>query len=151
MSLYSFALFLHIVGALALFALLTIEGVSLREGIPAARINRVLGPISALLILVPGLYMSATSWGWQGWILISLATWLLLAVLGAFTGIRLMMGRLDRQVATVSWMTRVGTALGVVLVMTVKPPAAVAVASVVVGALVGAAASFAVRQVRRPA
>ena len=148
MSLYSFALFLHIVGALALFALLAIEGVSLREGIPAARINRVLGPISALLILVPGLYMSATSWGWQGWILISLATWLLIAVLGAFTGIRLMLGRLDSQVAMVSWLVRIGMSLGVVFVMTIKPAAAIAVASAVVGALVGAAASFAVRQVR---
>ena len=148
MSLYSLALFLHIVGALTLFALLAIEGVSLRQGVAAARLNRVLGPISAVLILVPGLYMSATTWGWQGWILFSFATYLLIAVLGAVTGIRLMMGRLDHQVATVSWLVRIGMALGVVFVMTVKPTAAVAAASVVVGALVGAAASFAVRQVR---
>jgi hypothetical protein len=148
MSLYSVALFLHIVGALTLFALLAIEGVSLRQGVGAARVNRILGPISAVLILVPGLYMSATSWGWQGWILASFATYVLIAVLGAFTGIRLMMGRLDIQVATVSWLVRVGMALGVVFVMTVKPAAAAAAASVVVGALIGAAANFAVRQVR---
>ena len=148
MSLYSFALFLHIVGALSLFALLAIEGVSLQRGVAAARLNRVLGPISAVLILVPGLYMSATSWGWQGWILVSFAAYLLIAVVGAFTGIRLMMGRLDLQVATVSWVVRIGMALGVVFVMTVKPAAFVAATSVVIGTLVGAAAGFAVRQLR---
>ena len=148
MGLYTLALFLHIVGALTLFALLAIEGVSLRQGVAASRLNRVLGPISAVLILVPGLYMTATSAGWRGWILTSLATYLLIAAVGAFTGIRLMMGRLDLHVAAVSWLVRVGMALGVVFVMTVKPAAAVAAASVVIGALVGAAATFAVRLVR---
>jgi hypothetical protein len=148
MSVYSIALFLHIVGALVLFALLAIEGFSLRQGIAAARANRVLGPISAVLILVPGLYMTATSWGWRGWILVSLATYLLIAVLGAFTGIRLMTGRLDHRVATVSWLVRVGMALGVVFIMTVKPSAAGAVVGVAIGALLGGATSLAARQVR---
>lgn len=148
MSLYSVALFLHIVGALVLFALLGIEGFSLRQGIAAARLNRVLGPISALLILVPGLYMVATSWGWRAWILVGIAAWLLIAVLGAVTGIRLMMGRLDRQVATLSWLVRVGMALGVVFIMTVKPAVAVAIVALAIGALVGGAASLVARQVR---
>jgi hypothetical protein len=148
MSLYSIALFLHIVGALVLFALLAIEGFSLRQGATAARLNRVLGPISAVLILVPGLYMTATSWGWRGWILVSLATYLIIAVLGAFTGIRMMRGRLDHRAATVSWLARVGMALGVVFIMTVKPGVAGAVAAVAIGALVGGALSLAARQVR---
>jgi hypothetical protein len=148
MSLYSLALFLHIVGALALFALLTIEGVSLRQGTRPPRISRVLGPISGLLVLIPGLYMSATSWGWQGWILVSLVSWLLIAAGGAFTGIRLMRGRLDRQTATVSWLVRIGVVLGVVFVMTVKPIAVVAVAAVVTGALAGGVVSRLTGQVR---
>jgi hypothetical protein len=148
MSLYSFALFLHIVGALALFALLAIEGVSLRQGTRPPRISRMLGPISGLLVLVPGLYMSATSWGWQGWILVSLVFWLLIAAGGAFTGVQLMRGRLDRQTASVSWLVRVGIALGVVFVMTVKPAAVVAVAVVVISGIAGGAAGVATKQVK---
>ncbi len=148
MSLYSIALFLHIVGALTLFALLAIEGFTLGQRIPAARLNRILGPISAVLILVPGLYMVVTSWGWKGWILVGIAAYVLIAVLGAFTGIRLMMGRLNYQIATDSWLVRVGMALAVVFVMTVKPAVVVAVASVAIGALVGGAVSLAARQVR---
>ena len=51
MDLYSIVLFVHIVGALLLFVLLTVEGVGLRAGFPSAAVNRVLGPISALAIL----------------------------------------------------------------------------------------------------
>ena len=61
MTLYSAALFLHIVGALLLFVLLTVEGFSLRLGMPAARFNQVAGPISAMFVLFPGLYMVATT------------------------------------------------------------------------------------------
>ena len=48
MDLYSIVLFVHIVGALLLFVLLTVEGVGLRAGFVTASLNRVLGPISAL-------------------------------------------------------------------------------------------------------
>jgi len=148
MSLYSIALFLHIVGAVALFALLAIEGFTLQRRITAACLNRILGPISAVLILVPGFYMVVTSWGWKGWILVGIAAYVLIAVLGALTGIRLMMGRLDYQIANVSWLVRVGMAIGVVFVMTVKPAVVVAAASVAIGALVGGAVSLAAREVR---
>ena len=67
MSLYSIALFVHIVGALSLFALLAIEGVSLRAGIPAGVVQRILGPISALLIVVPGFYMVITTFSTIGY------------------------------------------------------------------------------------
>ena len=69
------ALFVHVVGAVLLFAALTLEGVALRllrrasTGMQAAswagllRLNRGIGPLSAVAILVPGFYMTATSWG----------------------------------------------------------------------------------------
>jgi hypothetical protein len=107
-----------------------------------------LGPISAVLVLFPGLYMVATTWGWQGWVVVGITSWVLIAVLGAATGIRLMAGRLSRQVATTSWLVRVGMALGVVLIMTVKPAAAIAVAWVAIGAVLGGAAGLAMRQAR---
>jgi hypothetical protein len=142
MSLYSIALFFHIVGALVLFVLLTVEGVALREGFKAARLNRVLGPISAVTILVPGLYMTATQWAWKGWIVVGLAAWVLIAVAGAATGIGLLAGRLHIRTAAASWSIRVGMALGVVFIMTVKPGLLLAVIAVVAGAALGGVGAF---------
>ena len=149
MSLYSIALFLHIVGALLLFVLLTIEGIALRQGFMAARLNRVLGPVSALTILVPGLYMTASQWGWKGWIVVGITAWVLIAVAGAVTGISLLAGRLNTRAAAASWSIRVGMALAVVFIMTVKPDLLLAVIAVVVGAVLGGVGGFAgIRQIR---
>jgi hypothetical protein len=149
MSLYSIALFLHIVGALLLFVLLTIEGVGLRQGFMAARLNRVLGPISALAVVVPGLYMSASQWGWKGWVVVGITAWLLIAVGGAATGIGLLAGRLTTRAAAASWSIRVGIALGVVFIMTVKPDVLLSVIAVAAGAALGGVGAFAsMRQVR---
>jgi hypothetical protein len=149
MTLYSIALFFHIVGALLLFVLLTIEGVALRQGFMAARLNRVLGPISALFILVPGLYLTVSQWGWKGWIVVGLAAWILISVGGAATSISLLAGRLNTRTAAASWLIRVGLALGAIFIMTVKPDLLLAVIAVVVGASIGGAAAFAsMRQVR---
>ena len=143
MSLYSIALFLHIVGSLLLFVLLTIEGVGLRQGFMAARLNRILGPISALAILVPGVYMVASEWGLKGWIVVGIAAWVLIAVAGAATGVGQLAGRLNTRAAAVSWSVRIGMALAVVFIMTVKPDVAVSTIVVVAGAVVGAAAGTA--------
>ena len=149
MSLYSIALFFHIVGALLLFVLLTIEGVALRQGFLAARLNRVLGPISALAILVPGLYMTASQWGGKGWVVVGITAWLLIAVAGTATGIGLLAGRLTTRAAAASWSVRVGIALGVVFIMTVKPDLLLALVAVAAGAALGGAGAFAsMRQVR---
>src|SRR5919201_6443853 len=63
MTLYRIALFVHVVGALLLFATLTVEGIGLRslrrattvdqarDGSSVARLTRVVGPVSALAIL----------------------------------------------------------------------------------------------------
>lgn len=146
MNLYAIALFAHIVGALVLFALLSAEGVGLRFRVPSASLNRILGPISALLILVPGFYMMATQWGFRGWIATGITTYVLIAVLGAFTGISVMRGRMTVQAAAVSWAIRVGLALGVVFDMTVKPDLPVAIAAVLIGAVAGAGLVFGIRR-----
>src|SRR5439155_24589173 len=95
MTVYSIALFLHIVGAVLLFVLLTVEGVTMGQGTAGARFNRVFGPISALLILVPGVYMVAASAGWSAWVGVGLASWILIAVIGAITGISVLRGRMS--------------------------------------------------------
>jgi hypothetical protein len=145
-NLYSIALFAHIVGAILVFVLLTIEGLGLRFGFDYAQLNRMLGPVSALVILVPGLYMMAAQWGWAGWIVTGIAAYVLIAGLGAYTGISVMRGRMDRRTAVVSWLARIGMALGVAFIMTVKPSLVVSVTAVLVGVVVGAAAGALTRR-----
>ena len=157
MTLYSIALFLHIVGALLLFVTLTVEGIALRllrravtmeaaRGAAALlRLNRIVGPLSALGVLIPGLYMTATNWGWVAWIVVALVCWLAIAVLGAVNGVRIL--ALDRSQALltgirnptflISWSTRAGIALAVIFLMTVKPGAAGAVLAILLGAAAG--------------
>jgi hypothetical protein len=171
MSIYSIALFVHVVGAILLFATLTLEGMALRllrraetadEGASSAavlQVNRVLGPISGLGVLVAGLYMSATSWGWLPWIAVGLAAWALIAVLGALNGIRILalqrrLGSASGPISTdlrnrirdplfvASWTIRTGIALSVVFLMTVKPGLPGALVTVGVAAAAGIAVSL---------
>ena len=150
MGLYAIALFAHIVGAVLIFVLLTTEGLGLRLGFPYGRVNQALGPISAALILVPGIYMMSTSWGWTGWIATGIATYALIAVSGAYTGLRVMRHSMSTTSATVSWLTRVGLALSVVFIMTVKPDLPFAIIAVLVGATIGAATGFGLRRTLQP-
>ena len=169
MSLYSIALFVHVVGALLLFVTLTVEGVALLQLRRAAttdatrgaagmlRLNRIVGPLSALGVLIPGLYMTATTWGLVAWIVVALVSWVVIAVLGAVNGIRILAlersGRLLTGIANstfqVSWLTRVGIALGVVFLMTVKPGAVAAVLAILIAAAGGAALGIALSRMRR--
>jgi hypothetical protein len=159
MTLYSIALFLHVVGALLVFVTLTVEGIALRqlrrattiEAAQAAaaslRLNRIVGPLSALGLLVPGLYMTATTWGWVAWIVVALVAYVAIAVLGAVNGIRIqalersqeLLAGIRNPIFLISWLTRVGIALGIVFLMTVKPAAAAAVLAMLLAAAVGAA------------
>src|SRR2546421_11865512 len=91
---YALAVFLHIVGALGLFAAVALEWASLynlrrvataaqaREWAKLLSALRFVGGPSALTILVTGLYMMATRWGGQGWIGAGLAGLVLIAALG---------------------------------------------------------------------
>lgn len=136
MSLYSIALFVHVVGAVLLFVLLTVEGIGIRSGTAGAQLGRVLGPITAALILVAGFYMAAQT-GWHAWTAVGLVSYLAIAGLGAYTGISFGRGRISRSAATLSWLIRIGIALGVLFDMTVKPDAIPAVVAVVVAAALG--------------
>jgi len=148
---YALALFLHVLGVLGLFAALTVEGIALR-GIRGSvtgdearawlgllRLLRVVGPLSLLLILVPGLYLAATITAGGGWIAAGLIGFLAIGILGgAVTGRRMAtvgptLGRAngplgdveakmthDRPLTT-SFIIRLALALGIVWLMTVKP------------------------------
>jgi hypothetical protein len=144
MTLYSIALFVHVLGAVLLFAALTVEGIALRFSLAGlATVNRVIGPISAVAVLIPGLYMTAVTWGPRPWIIGGLAAWLLIAAVGTFTGIR--MTRRERPVGSLvagSWWARTGLALGVVFLMTVKPGALGSAIAIAVSAALGVAAAM---------
>lgn len=150
---HTLALFAHIVGVLGLYAGLALDWATIlrlrrvqtvavaREVTTLVGFQARLVQISALLVLITGIYMTVTAWGWgTPWILVSLAG---LAVMGALSGgvngSRLRAIRkaaaevsdatippaLQRRMADPVLLTSVQTAgmigLGVVFLMTVKP------------------------------
>jgi hypothetical protein len=162
MTVYAFALFVHIVGALLLTTAFTTEGIALlqlrrattvelaRQWEGVASLGRVFGPASVVAILASGLYMMVTSWGWVPWIAVGLVAWVLIAVLGAVNGIRMGLtlrqvidgaaptGSLRNRSFLISWLTRLGIAVGIVFVMTNKPDLLASVLAIVVAAAIGA-------------
>jgi hypothetical protein len=161
---YHLALFFHILGGFGLIAAMTFEVIGLQGlrrairtedavmWLGVARVVQRLAPASLGLILVMGLYMTATSWGPMGWILVSLAGFFALGLIGGLlTGVRMArigpaIGRssgplsdelkatLRDPILVVSIWTRLGIVLGIALLMTQKPSL---VASLVIVILAG--------------
>jgi hypothetical protein len=171
MSVYSIAVFLHIVGALGIFAAIGLEwaGLSnLRRASDTAQVREwfrllaaprtVAGP-SALLVLISGIYMSATRWGPQGWTLVALGGMVLIATVGATVGGRraaaiaqalpaeagpvppMLRERLNDPALTLSLRARTALLLGIVFLMTVRPSWGGALAVMGIALLLGIAAS----------
>lgn len=103
MFLYPYALFLHILGVLALFIAIGLEWTivsrlraaqstaQVREWGRVSNANDKVFPIGAILILAAGLYMTFTVWGFShAWIDVSLIELIVMAALGpAIAGRRL--------------------------------------------------------------
>jgi len=172
MSVYAIVLFLHIVGALGLFVALGIEFLTVsrlrsaqtaeqaRDWLSALGPIRVIGPVALITVLLPGLYLAATSTGWQGWNVAGLGAMVVLAGLGAASnatripGIGRSIGvlrgplplearlRLRDRLVWSSVIIRIGIALGIVFDMTVKPEVLGALVVLFAFALVAAAAAF---------
>jgi hypothetical protein len=151
MSVYGIAVFLHIVGALGIFAAIALDwaGLSnLRRATDTAQVQewvrllaapRTVGGPAALLVLVSGIYLSATRWGPAGWILVALAGMVVVAALGGAIGGRripaimqalpaesgpvstTLRGRLDDPALTVSLRVRTALLLGIVFLMSTRP------------------------------
>lgn len=99
--LYNALLFVHVFGALLMFVgigltvtamismLRSATGSQLREWSKLAVKADGLIPLSVLLIVVPGLYMTFTSWGWHhAWLNVSLVTLLAMTVMGPTINLR---------------------------------------------------------------
>jgi len=118
----------------------------------------VAGP-AALIILLTGIYMSATRWGAQGWIVVGLAGMVLIAVLGAAVSgrragaiasalpaedgpISPALGRqVHAPVLALALGVRTGLFLGVVFIMSTTPTLAGSLAALAVAGVVGLAAA----------
>ena len=168
---YTIALFLHIVGALGMFVALAFEWVgwtrlprsaNVQEAgswVGVLRLVRRVGPASLGLILLPGLYMTATVVGWTGWILVALASYVVIAALGGLSTGRLLPGilralgsesgpisdalrdRMSAPILSASVRARTALALGIVFLMTTKPDVVGAIATMVVAAALGLVAT----------
>jgi hypothetical protein len=95
MALYPYSLLLHIVGVIGLFIALSLElavvsrlqaaktTTQVHEWLTLSRVTDVLLPVSAGLLLISGLVLTLSAWGWgQAWIDLSLGLLVLLGILG---------------------------------------------------------------------
>lgn len=169
MNFYPIAVFLHIVGALGFFIALGLEWKSLLQLRHATSIEIVrvwhriasqsgrLGMPSMLVLLASGFYMMFTSWRGAAWILVSLAAIVIMAVITiALSGPRLAaIGRVlaseqgalsdsvrntvNHPLLWVAMQARLGLALGIVFLMSVKPDLAGSLLAIVIALLLGLA------------
>lgn len=152
MSFYPLALFAHLLGVLGVFIGITLDWVTIvrlrraqalilvREVTSLVGFQARLIQISSLLLLIAGIFMTVTTWGWRTpWILLSLGALMIMGALsGGVNSRRLIAIRkaaeasdgaiplvLQRQMAAPVLLTSVQTAgmigLGVVFLMTIKP------------------------------
>src|SRR3989442_107606 len=169
MNIYSIVLYLHILGALLLFVAMGIEFLTVsrlrsagtaeqaRDWLGVLGSLRVIGPVALVTILIPGLYMAATSAGWEGWNILALVAMVVIAALGAASNAARMpaIGRsigplrgplppearagLRDRIVWSSILTRIGIGLRIVLLMTAKPDLVGSAVALVAFALAGAA------------
>jgi hypothetical protein len=135
--------FVHVTSAIGVFAALAIEGAMLlqiRRSLDSAQLRvaltgfrlvpRVAIP-SLLLTILSGLYLTTTVWGWSSaWIEVAFPSLIVTAVIGATTtGPRIARlqttlngdGRRD-PLLSASFIMRTSLLIGIVFLMTVKPP-----------------------------
>jgi hypothetical protein len=173
MSAYSIALFLHLVGVLALFAGIGLEQTAMRrlrnalslaqvrEWMTVLRGLRRIDAPAGLTILLSGGYLAEHGAGHHAWIAAGIIGMVAMAVLGAAVGRPRLLAiatalpetdgpvssslraRLENPVLRASGATRAAIGLGVVFDMVVKPAATGAVIVLVVALVIGAAMSLA--------
>ena len=151
MNMYLIALYLHITGALAMFAGLGIEGIvfknlknasSPQQAIPwlaSMRILRITFGYAAVALLLTGTYLVILSWGWNSWVLTGLVLLVALSGYGSTKGKKIAMSiasllnskdqsipsEVKKIIADPLLMTtyklKITIALGIIFMMTTKP------------------------------
>jgi hypothetical protein len=164
--------FLHVVGALGLTAAFGVEAAGLAglrratgadEALLWLRSRRwvlLVGPASIGLVLVTGIYLTVVEWGWDAWILVSLAGLVAIAGIGGLlTGIPMARvtpaveqasGPLSEELRrglrspllTVSIMTRIAITIGIVYLMIQKPALLTCLLTITLAVGIGVAAGL---------
>ena len=166
MTPYPIAVFVHVVGALGLFAAMGLEWVLVarlrgvetaeraRDWLGLLDVIRRLSPASLAVLLLAGIYLAATVWGGVGWIVVAFVALLLLPPLGMIAGFRLpavrrelanqsgplspgLRQQLDEPLFVASIQIRTAIALGIVFLMTTKPDAAGSAVAIAVAVVLG--------------
>lgn len=170
MSFYTLALFAHLIGVLSLFIGMGLQWVviigyrraqsvtQMRLWSSPLRPVAMLGPLSAVLILLAGGYMMFATWGLNTpWIVVSIAAMLLMAALGMGITVRKLRAvsraamahgeseaispelrrRIYDPMLSISTYLASGIALGIVFLMTNKPGWLVSLVVVIVAMALG--------------
>jgi uncharacterized membrane protein YbjE (DUF340 family) len=134
--------FVHVTSGIGIFAALAIEGAMLlqiRRSIDSAQLRAALTGFrlvprvaipSLLGTILSGLYLTTTVWGWSpAWIDVAFPSLIVTAVIGATTtGPRIarlqatLHGDLRDPLLSASFIMRTSLLVGIVFLMTVKPP-----------------------------
>jgi hypothetical protein len=179
MTVYNVVLFAHITSVIVMFAGVTADWLAVgglratrdagpaRAWIRTLEISAAFGPWARLAVLGAGLYLAADAWSWPGWIIVGLVSWVAFVILGEpLTGRELhemaaavraehgtlppaVVARLHLPRMWQAVFTRAGLGIGVVFIMAVKPPAAVAGTAAALGALAGYSAARLTTRSRR--
>ena len=133
--------FIHVCAAMGMFGAAAIEGASVLElnragasptALQGFALARRLGSLSFAVILLSGMFLTQTVWGWEtAWIRVTMASLIVIVLIGAtvtrraMPGLRVTPVAVDTYQALVwSFLTRAGILIGIVFLMTVKPPLA---------------------------
>jgi len=169
MSTYTIMLFVHIVGAIGTFIGVSVwlfAALGLRRAQQVGQVRAltgliqpsgVLAIVSILLLGVTGFYMALTVWGERAtWIIVATISFLLLAPFGVFVidpRLRALAkpdGPLPAPLAVrtrdplvgIGLSVYVGVLLGIVFLMTNKPPLAVSIIAMIVAIVLGLASGL---------
>ena len=166
MSMYSFVLCLHIMGAVVLFAGLGIEGIVYTNLNNASTSRQVLAwgssmkairivfAASVLLLLIPGVYLVFESWGWNSWVITGLVLLVGLSGYGSTTGKKIITAMkslnpneeslpddykksIDGLALMKSYKIKITLALGIIFIMTIKPGWVGSIVTIVAASAIG--------------
>lgn len=157
--LYPYALFLHVLGSMALVAFYGLEwatlvrlrrlsdGGQVLEALSPMRAGQVLVAMAGPVLFLSGLYMSWVAWGWLApWIVTGFAAMVLLAVLGGSVTGKHVQALIASEGADLparlpsmwtSFVVRISVLVGTIFLMCAKPGLVGSLAAMAISLVVG--------------
>jgi hypothetical protein len=146
--------FIHVSSAMGIFGAMAIECAALlqlrgavdpsdaRRALNGYGLVRIVAIPSLLLTIASGIYLTVTVWGWEAaWIKVGFSSMLVMAVIGVIgTGVKVTRRR--DAILWASLVTRVFIVLGIIFLMTVKPPLQMSLIAMAIAVVAGIVASL---------